>query len=30
VNGTPRFGEESIRAYRNAALHGFVFEVTPS
>ncbi len=27
VNGTPRFGEESIRAYRNAALHGFVFEV---
>jgi glycerophosphoryl diester phosphodiesterase len=27
VNGTPRFGEESIRAYRKAALHGFVFEV---
>ena len=27
MNGTPRFGEESIRAYRNAALHGFVFEV---
>ena len=26
-NGTPRFGEESLRAYRNAALHGFVFEV---
>ena len=26
-NGTPRFGEESIRAYRNAALHGFVLEV---
>jgi len=27
VNGKPRFGEESIRAYRTAALHGFVFEV---
>jgi hypothetical protein len=27
-NGTARFGEESIRAYRNAALHGFV--LTPS
>jgi glycerophosphoryl diester phosphodiesterase len=26
-NGTARFGEESIRAYRNAALHGFVLEV---
>src|SRR5262245_46706704 len=26
-NGAPRFGEESLRAYRNAALHGFVFEV---
>ncbi len=26
-NGTARFGEESIRAYKNAARHGFVFEV---
>jgi glycerophosphoryl diester phosphodiesterase len=26
-NGTARFGEESIRAYRNAARHGFVLEV---
>jgi glycerophosphoryl diester phosphodiesterase len=26
-NGTPRFGEESMRAYRNAARHGFVLEV---
>jgi glycerophosphoryl diester phosphodiesterase len=25
--GTARFGEESIRAYRNAARHGFVLEV---
>ena len=27
LNGTPRFGEESLRAYRNAALNGFVLEV---
>ena len=26
-NGTARFGEESIRAYREAARHGFVLEV---
>jgi glycerophosphoryl diester phosphodiesterase len=26
-HGTPRFGEESIRAYRNAARNGFVLEV---
>jgi glycerophosphoryl diester phosphodiesterase len=26
-NGTARFGEESIRSYRNAASHGFVLEV---
>lgn len=27
VNGAPRFAEESLRAYRNAARHGFVLEV---
>jgi len=26
-NGAPRFAEESMRAYRNAALNGFVLEV---
>ena len=26
-NGAPRFAEESMRAYRNAARHGFVLEV---
>lgn len=27
VNGTPRFGEEGMRAYREAARNGFVLEV---
>jgi glycerophosphoryl diester phosphodiesterase len=27
VNGKPRFAEESLAAYRNAARHGFVLEV---
>ncbi len=27
LNGAPRFGEESLRAYQNAALNGFVLEV---
>ena len=27
VNGTPLFAEESIRAYKHAARHGFVLEV---
>jgi len=27
VNGTPKFGEEGLRAFRHAARHGFVLEV---